>query len=77
MVCELSRWCHDVLTPSDMLTGKHIDRVSKYLQEIRQEDTQDDTKITSSNIFKYIYILKIKVCFRYFFTSTRLLVLLE
>ncbi len=45
--CELSRWCHDVLTPSDMLTGKHIDRVSKYIQERRQKDTQDDTKITS------------------------------
>ncbi len=45
--CELSRWCHGVLTPSDMLTGKHIDRGSKYIQEGRQEDTQDDTKITS------------------------------
>lgn len=29
--------CHDALTPSDMFTGKHIDRVSKY---IGRNDTQ-------------------------------------
>lgn len=33
VVCELSWWCRDALTPSHVLTGKHIDRVSEYIHD--------------------------------------------